>query len=137
MVSRWSIGREKTRRIGRLQSLRHCEGPRSGSRAAEHAAEDLVNLREMKIQVEVGGELGVAEMLANVGVSLEQRQEIAFAAPGFHGVTLNQAIGVLARDSLLRQRKQNALGVNEAAEAVEIFLHVVGIDDQLVDDPGE
>jgi len=41
--------------------------------AAEHALEDRVDLGKMKIEVEIGGKLGVAQMLTHLGVGLEQR----------------------------------------------------------------
>ena len=53
-----------------------------------------------------------------------------------HGVALHQAVGVLARDALLRERDQDALRVDQAAEPVEVAPHVLGVDDQLVDQPG-
>src|SRR3546814_15863975 len=37
----------------------------------------------------------------------------------------------------LRQREEDALRVDEAAHTVEILLHPRGVDEQLVDDPGE
>src|SRR5208282_6330050 len=107
------------------------------SRGPKNAAEDRVDLGEMKVEVEIGGKLCFAQIFAHFRIGLEQRQEIALAAPGFHGVALDQAIGVFAPKSLLREREQDALGMNQTAEAVEVFPHVLRIDDQLVDDPGE
>ena len=48
----------------------------------------------MKIEIEIGGELLFAQMLAHLAVGLEQRQEIAFAAPGLHGIALDEGIGL-------------------------------------------
>ena len=57
--------------------------------AVEDTLEDRVDLREMKIEVEVGDELAVAQMLADLDIGFQQRQEIAFPAPGLHGVALH------------------------------------------------
>ena len=76
-------------------------------------------------------------MLLYVGVVLQQRQEIAFAAPDRHRVALHLSVGVLAAGALLRQRHQHPLRVDEAAEAIEVLLHVLRVDQELVDDAGE
>src|ERR1700730_5498646 len=90
---------------------------------AEHAAEDRVDVGEMKVQVEIDGKFPLAQMLADVLVGFEQGEEIAAIAPHFHGIALHQAIGVLARHALLRQRQQHALRMDQAAEQVEVLFH--------------
>src|SRR3954453_17651056 len=75
----------------------------------EHALEDRVDVLEVEAEVEVLLDLGIAEMFGHVLVGLEQREEIAFAAPDRHRVALNQPVGVLARGALLRQRQHHAL----------------------------
>src|ERR1700730_14602599 len=108
-----------------------------GLGAAEHAAEDGVDVREMKIQVEMGCELFFAQIFAHVLVGLEQGEEFAASLPRFHGIALHQAIGVLARHALLCQRQKNALGMDQSAKKVEILFHVGGVDDEFVDHVGE
>ena len=76
-------------------------------------------------------------MFAHVLVGLEQREEIAAGLPHFHGVALHQPIGVLTGDAFLGERQQHPLGMNEAAETVEILAHVFRVNDQLVDHAGE
>src|ERR1041385_7356019 len=66
------------------------------SARAEHPFEDRVDVLEMEAEVEVLRDLSIAQILFHVLVGLEQRQEIAFAAPDRHRVALNQLIRVLA-----------------------------------------
>src|SRR5579872_6935055 len=110
---------------------------RCESGAAEHPAEDRIHMGEMEIQVEILRQFLLAQVLADVLVGLEQFEEIAFAFPDLHRVALHEAIGVFARDALLRQRQQDALGMNQAAETVEVLHHVFWVDDQLLYDAGE
>src|SRR6202167_4833070 len=91
-----------------------------GLRAPKQPLKNRVDLREVKIEVEAGGKLFFAQVLANLGIGLQQRQKIALAAPGFHRIALDQTVGVFPRRAFLREREQNALRVNKAAEAVEI-----------------
>src|SRR5215469_13208276 len=108
----------------------------SGS-PAKHALEDRVDLLEMISEVEVGFKLLLTQMFAHVLVGREQRQKVAIAGPDLHGIALHQPVGLLARDALLGQRQQHALRMHEPTEAVEIPLHRVRIDHELVDDAGE
>src|SRR3546814_1887973 len=55
----------------------------------------------------------------------------------FPYTTLFRSVGVLAADAGLGQRQQHALRMHQAAEAVEVLLHGVGIDQQLLDHAGE
>src|SRR5579862_7672560 len=84
-------------------------------RMAKNAAEDGVDLRHVEIQIETGFQLGFAQVLVYIRVGLEQREKIAAADPDFHGIALDQAIGILARDAFLRQRQQHPLRMDEAA----------------------
>ena len=103
---------------------------------AEDAAEDRVDVGEVVVEVEQGLELRGLERLGDVGIGLQERQELALAFPYRHGVALHEAVGVLARDALLGEGEQHALGVDEAAEAVEVPAHVLGVDDELLDHAG-
>src|SRR5260221_4646798 len=108
---------------------KNCKKARQHNSAfAEHALEDRVDVLEVIAEVELLGYLGVAEILLHLGVLFQQRLEVAFAAPYRHGVALHEFIGVLAATAFLRQRHQQALRMNEAAEAVEVLPHVFGID---------
>jgi len=42
---------------------------------------------------------------------------------------VHPAVGVLAGDALLGEGEQDALGVDQAAEAIQVLAHVLGIDD--------
>src|SRR4051795_7120942 len=103
------------------------------SALAEHALEDRVDVLEMIAEVELLLDLGVGEILLHFSVVLQELEEVAFAAPDRHGVALHELVGVLAACALLRQRQQHALRMHEAAEAVEVLLHVGRIHQQLVD----
>src|ERR1700730_18516748 len=100
---------------------------------AEHALENRVDVLEVITEVELLGYLGDGEIFLPLGVLLQQRLEIALAAPHRHRVALHELVGVLAAAAFLRQRNQKPLRMNEAAEPVEILLHVLGVDQQLVD----
>ena len=89
------------------------------------------------VEVEIGLELRLAEMLAHVLVGREERQEFAFALPHLHGVALDDGIRLLARDALLRQRDHHPLGMHQPAEQIEILLHIGRIHHELVDDGRE
>src|SRR6266849_3114629 len=101
--------------------------PLPASAFAEHALEDGVDVLEVIAEVELLGYLGLAEIFPHLSVFLQQRLEVAFAAPHRHGVALHELVGVLAASAFLRQRDQQALRMNEAAETVEVLLHVFGV----------
>src|SRR6266567_2954935 len=109
----------------------------AGSGLAEHALKNRVDVTQVGVEIEARGDLGLAQMLAHVGIGVEQRAEIAFAAPRLRGVALDQPIGLLARHALLGEREHNALGMDESAEPVEILAHVLRIDHELFDQPGQ
>ena len=71
----------------------------------------------------------------DVLVFFEQGEEGLFAAafPDFHGVALDNTIGVLAANARLGQGEQDALGEDEAAGFFQIILHRFGVDEELVD----
>src|SRR6185312_1337992 len=81
---------------------------RTKSPGSEHPLEDGVDVPEMVAEVEVGLELFIRELSANVLVRLEKGQEVAFAGPHFHGVTLYKTIGVFTRHAFLGERDQHA-----------------------------
>src|SRR5215475_6030385 len=62
--------------------------PRVSGIRCEHAVEDRINVLEVIVEVEIGLELGVAQMLAHNRIGRQHRLEITFAAPGLHGVLL-------------------------------------------------
>ena len=72
-------------------------------------------------------------MTSGSALSSVQQRQLAVRLPDLHRVALNQRIGVLAAEARLGQREQHALRVDEPAHAVEILLHPLGIDEQLVD----
>src|SRR5581483_10895816 len=104
---------------------------------AEHALEDGVDVLEVITEIELLLDLLVVEIALHIGVLLEQRLEVAFAAPDRHGVPLHELVGLLAACTLLSEREQQPLRMHEAAQAIEILLHVLGVDQQLVDQAGE
>src|ERR1700681_1954048 len=90
-------------------------GALAASAFAEHALEDRIDVLEVIAEVELAGYFGVAEILLHSGVLLQQRLEVASAAPHRHGVAWHEPVGVLAAGALLRQRHQMPLRVDEAA----------------------
>src|SRR5262245_19122328 len=62
----------------------------------KHAVEYRIDVLEVVAKIEIGLELGFAQMLAHGGIGRQHRLEIAFAAPGFHGVLLYDTVGLLA-----------------------------------------
>src|ERR1700734_546689 len=80
---------------------------RHDSLSGEHPLENRVNLLQVIAEVEQRLELLRAKNLGDGLVGFQKLQELAFAAPGAHRVCLDDRIGVLARDALLRQRQQH------------------------------
>lgn len=80
----------------------------------------------MVAEVEEVFEFGIAQDRFHVGVFFQEIQKIAFAPPDGHGVALDECIGALARETLLRQRQQNPLRMDETAERVEFFFIFAG-----------
>src|SRR5581483_12190567 len=81
---------------------------------AEHALEDGVDVLEVITEIELLLDLLVVEIALHIGVLLQQRLEVAFAAPDRHGVALNQLVGVLARGAFLCKRDQQPLRMHKA-----------------------
>src|SRR5690606_38618523 len=116
------------------------QAPRKESGAStEHARENPVHLLEMIVEVEFFFEFGGRESRSNFGIGLEQieQRQRAVALPHFHRVALDQPVGVFAAHAGLGQRQQHALRMDETAHAVEVLLHPLRIDEQLVDHTGE
>src|SRR5262245_40173007 len=90
MIARFSV-RHHALLLGNRKLIE--QGPHTGgshsSRRPKHALEDRIHVLEMISKVEIGLELGLAQVLAHDGVGRQQRLEIAFAAPGLHGVLLH------------------------------------------------
>src|SRR5450631_2916382 len=92
--------------------------PPPGSAFAEHASEDRIDVLEMISEVELLRYLGVGEILFHLSVFFQERLEVAFAAPHWHRVALHEFVGVLTAAAFLRERNQEPLRMNEAAETV-------------------
>ena len=56
---------------------------------AENAGENGIDVGKVKIEIEIRGQLLLAQVLVDIGIVFEQAQELTFAAPGFHGVALH------------------------------------------------
>ena len=54
-----------------------------------------------------------------------------------HGLFLDDAVGVFAGDAGLREGEQDALAEDQAAHAIQIGFHAVGVDQQLFDHAGK
>ena len=79
---------------------------------------------------------GVA-VTSGSALSRSSSDSCAVRFPHLHRVALDQRIAVLAAEAGLGQREQHALRMDEAAHAVEVLLHPLGIDEQLVDHAGQ
>src|SRR5579872_1686738 len=75
--------------------------PAAGLTAPKHAAENRVDVGEVKVEVEIGLQIRCRKVLADLLVRRKEREEIAFTGPRLHRVALHKAIGVLARHALL------------------------------------
>src|SRR5687767_2198775 len=106
-------------------------------RGAEHALEDFVDVLGMIGKVEEAIDVLIPEERLDLRVFLEQLGEASLALPHRHGIALDGLIGLLSRQALLGESQKDALGMNEAAEALQIPLHIVRIDDELRDDARE
>ena len=62
---------------------------------------------------------------------------LSIGFPHLHRVALYQHITVLAAEACLGEGQQHTLRVDEATHAIEILLHPLGVDKQLVDDAGK
>src|SRR4051812_24713870 len=113
--------------------LRRRSASASRGLISEYPSEDRIHMLQVVIQVETGFQLGFRYPPDHLRILLEEGQEVAVAAPHRHRVALHQAIGLLAGNSLLGQGQHHALRMHEPAEAVEVPLHVFGIDHELVD----
>src|SRR5204863_6335868 len=112
-------------------------GSSSLTSTAEHPREDRVDVLGVMGEVELGLEFGFAELIGNLRIRFEQSEEVALAAPHWHGIALHRRVGILAAHSPLGQGEHHPLRMNEAAEPVEIALHVLRVNDQFIDEAGK
>lgn len=103
---------------------------------AEHAGENRIDVAGVVAEVEQGRDLRRRQVLADLGIGVQQVEELAAAVPCLHGVALHRAIGVLAAGALLGQGQQHALRVDDAAARLQVGAHPLGIDHQLLDHAG-
>src|SRR5215211_637082 len=105
-------------------------------RVSEHPLEDRVHFPEVVIEVEQAFELLCANMRRNLAIVFEQieQRELAVRFPHLHRIALDERVGILAAETGLRQREQDALRMDQASHAVEVLLHPLRIDEQLLDD---
>ena len=81
-------------------------------------------------EIELVANRGLRERFADVFIGEERSEEIAALIPHLHRIALHDLIGVLTRHAGGGEREQNALGMNKAAEPVEIGAHAIGIHDE-------
>ena len=91
----------------------------------------------MVAQVEQPGQGLRVQVPGDVLVGSQPLAEIAAFLPQVLGVALHHLVGLLPVHAGLGQRQQHALGEDQPAEAVEVGLHVLRMDHQLVDQLGE
>ena len=113
-----------------------------GQLRAENARKKLVDAGKVVRLVKAGVERFGVEPGGNFCVNFEPIEQRRLRArrrslPHRHRIALHQAVGVLARDALLRQRQHHALRIVQAAEQREIARHGLWIDNEFLDDVGQ
>ena len=99
----------------------------------KHAGKDLVHVLQLAREVE-----GVLDLLArnfagDFFVGQHELVEVQIFFPGAHGVRLHEAVGVLAADAVFDQVEQQLSAEDQAARALEVGAHALGIDEERVD----
>ena len=82
-------------------------------------------------------------MFGDVRVAFELVQEIGavtpgmFNGPGLHRIALHQFVSLFAGEALFDEGQQNGLRIPQTERQLEVFLHVLGINQQALDQLGE
>ena len=88
----------------------------------------------MPLQIECMLDLRARHATGNFFVFKNQITEIQIFFPSAHGVRLDHAIRVFARNSMLDQIEQELSAEHQPACALEITLHALGVDEHCVDE---
>src|SRR5439155_706093 len=112
------------------------EGPWA-SRPSEGPLEQVVDVAQVVLDVEAAVDLLGGQARRDVRVLQQQRLEVPLARLRVHGGLLHPAVGLVARHPLLGQLQQDRPGEDQAAAALEVPAHRLGVDDHAGDDPGE
>jgi len=107
----------------------------------EYTGEDGVDVGELAVDVEGGGDFFGAEAGCDFGVGFDEvavDEGCGFVdgGPGVHGVGLDEAVGVFAGDAGFGEVEQELAAVDEAAGELEVFEHAGGVDEEFFDEGG-
>ena len=81
----------------------------STSNLAKNPLEDRVDMLGMVAEIELLADLGFGERRSHFFVGKQFFKEISALFPHFHRISLDQRIALLAAETCLRKRQQNAL----------------------------
>src|SRR6185436_2975816 len=74
---------------------------------------------------------------ADLWVAANEPGKVGFSFPGPHGVILDEAVRIVAREPGLDEREEEAMTENQAVARLEIAEHPLGMDDEPFHDPPE
>src|SRR6202011_2117091 len=99
------------------------------STVVEHPRKYLVDMAELPPQIESALNLLGGHTSGDFLIGQHQLVKVEPFFPGTHGVALDQAVSVLAGNSVFDQIKQQLPAEDEAAGAVEVRLHALWVDE--------
>src|SRR5215469_12183035 len=99
---------------------------------AKHSGKDLVDVLQLPLQIEGVLYLLPRNFAGDLLVGKDLIMEIQTFFPRTHGVGLHQAISIFAAHAILDQIEQELSAENEAAGALKIGTHPIGIDEHRV-----
>ena len=94
-------------------------------------------MAEHLLDIEAAFDFFCRHVFRDVFVFLQVFQEVFPFEPAFHGIALYPAVSLFADSALFNECVEDDRAVDEAACEVEVFHHLVRIDQELVDDAGE
>src|SRR6478735_61304 len=74
---------------------------------------------------------------ADLRVAADEPRKVGLFLPGPHGVILDEAVRIVAREPGLDEREEEAMTEDQAVARLEIAEHPLGMDDEPFNDPHE
>src|SRR5688500_8870432 len=99
--------------------------------------EHFVDVSQLVVEIERFLDLGRGQHARDVAVGEQQPLEILLLVERAHRVALHPLIRLFARDAAARELQEHRAREHDAARALEVFAHPVGIHDHAGDDPRE
>ena len=103
----------------------------------ENPGENLIHVAEIAVEIENRLNLRRGQVLADLGVGLDPLGEFAPFFPDLHGRALHQPVGRVPGQPLVDQGQQQRLGEDQAPGQLEIGGHVLRVDLEVFEEPGE